>query len=231
MTVDHYATLRVNRSASVDEIKRAYRRCALQCHPDHNGGSCEEFQRLQEAYVVLSDPVARKLYDAETSWRWCAGSGAAACFRRADTSPAPPRAPPEGPRPPPRRRPSAPPQPPPSDGAPPPPPRRRAQGGGGHSSDDFHFTWPEPRRRIIRSYPLRDSDVKELHEQMKRDLWAASFVGAAGPVLNGFQSAERVCQRHAAAVAQQRLREEEAGDMLEQLRCFQGGGHIGADRL
>jgi curved DNA-binding protein len=59
---DHYQTLGVNRTASDDEIKRAYRRLASQHHPD-KGGDKERFQEIQEAYSVLSDPAQRQQYD------------------------------------------------------------------------------------------------------------------------------------------------------------------------
>jgi len=59
---DHYATLGVNRGASDAEIKRAYRRMASQHHPD-KGGSTEQFQAIEEAYRVLSDPTTRQDYD------------------------------------------------------------------------------------------------------------------------------------------------------------------------
>jgi DnaJ-class molecular chaperone len=59
---DHYSTLGVARGASEAEIKRAYRRLASQHHPD-KGGSTEQFQTIEEAYRVLSDPAARQEYD------------------------------------------------------------------------------------------------------------------------------------------------------------------------
>jgi curved DNA-binding protein len=61
--MDHYQTLGVAKNATSDEIKRAYRKLASQHHPD-KGGSTETFQRLEEAYRVLSDPVSRQHYDA-----------------------------------------------------------------------------------------------------------------------------------------------------------------------
>jgi DnaJ-class molecular chaperone len=59
---DHYSTLGVNRNASESEIKRAYRKLASQHHPD-KGGSTEQFQAIEEAYRVLSDPTSRQEYD------------------------------------------------------------------------------------------------------------------------------------------------------------------------
>lgn len=59
---DHYATLGVERSASPDDIKKAYRRLASQHHPD-KGGDTARFQQIQSAYEVLSDPARRAEYD------------------------------------------------------------------------------------------------------------------------------------------------------------------------
>lgn len=59
----HYEVLGVSRTASDDEIKRAYRRLALQYHPDKNGGDDTMFKRISEAYQILSDPAKRAEYD------------------------------------------------------------------------------------------------------------------------------------------------------------------------
>ena len=59
---DHYQTLGVDRSASEDEIKRAYRKLASQHHPD-KGGDKAKFQEVQGAYDTLSDPQKRAQYD------------------------------------------------------------------------------------------------------------------------------------------------------------------------
>ena len=59
---DYYATLGIGRGASDAEIKRAYRRLASQHHPD-KGGDTARFQAVEEAYRILSDPVARQEYD------------------------------------------------------------------------------------------------------------------------------------------------------------------------
>jgi molecular chaperone DnaJ len=70
---DYYAVLGVERTAGVGQLRRAYRMLALQFHPDRAGiQSTEVFQRIAEAYSVLSDAAARASYDqrlraAETS--------------------------------------------------------------------------------------------------------------------------------------------------------------------
>src|SRR3954464_5357154 len=62
---DYYKTLGVDRKASQDEIKKAYRKLARQYHPDTNkaAGAEERFKAISEAYDVLSDPEKRKKYD------------------------------------------------------------------------------------------------------------------------------------------------------------------------
>ena len=62
---DYYDLLGVPRDASVDDIKKAYRKLALQYHPDRNkeAGAEERFKEISEAYAVLSDAEKRKTYD------------------------------------------------------------------------------------------------------------------------------------------------------------------------
>jgi len=59
---DHYQTLGVDKNASADDIKRAYRKLASQHHPD-KGGDTRKFQEVEEAYRILSNPESRAQYD------------------------------------------------------------------------------------------------------------------------------------------------------------------------
>ena len=64
--IDYYETLGISKESSPDEIKKAYRKKALQFHPDRNPGDAEaerNFKSAAEAYEVLSDPEKRKIYD------------------------------------------------------------------------------------------------------------------------------------------------------------------------
>lgn len=60
--MDHYSVLGVTKTATPDEIKKAYRKLASQHHPD-KGGDTAKFQQIQEAYAVLSDPEKKAQYD------------------------------------------------------------------------------------------------------------------------------------------------------------------------
>ena len=60
--MDYYQTLGVNRTASDTEIKAAYRKLAMQYHPDR-GGDSQRFSQINEAYEVLKDPQRRAQYD------------------------------------------------------------------------------------------------------------------------------------------------------------------------
>lgn len=72
-----YATLGVQPDATLDEIKRAYRRATMKWHPDRNPGREAEayaaFQEIREAYAILSDAEQRRVYDevfAQEMQRW-----------------------------------------------------------------------------------------------------------------------------------------------------------------
>lgn len=63
---DYYKTLGVERKASTDDIRKAYRKLAMQYHPDKNPGDKkaeDKFKEINEAYQVLSDEQKRARYD------------------------------------------------------------------------------------------------------------------------------------------------------------------------
>ena len=62
---DYYEVLGIPQEATLEEIKRAFRRLAFQYHPDHNreDGAGEKFKEINEAYEMLSDPEKRAIYD------------------------------------------------------------------------------------------------------------------------------------------------------------------------
>lgn len=66
MKRDYYEVLNISRSASQDEVKKAYRKLAMQYHPDKNPGDKqaeEKFKEVSEAYEILKDPQKRQQYD------------------------------------------------------------------------------------------------------------------------------------------------------------------------
>ena len=78
---DYYHVLGVERSASADDVRKAYRKLAMQYHPDRNPGDKqaeERFKEINEAYQVLSDPQKRARYDqlgsAYSNWQQRGGS-------------------------------------------------------------------------------------------------------------------------------------------------------------
>src|ERR671930_1384470 len=73
-----YESLGVSKTASQDEIKKAYRKLVRQYHPDKNPGDAaaeERFKEVQAAYDVLSDPEKRKQYDRFGSMNGRPGPG------------------------------------------------------------------------------------------------------------------------------------------------------------
>lgn len=85
-----YATLGVQPDATLDEIKRAYRRATMKWHPDRNLGREAEayaaFQEIREAYAILSDAEQRRVYDdvfAQETQRWQAERDAQEAQERA----------------------------------------------------------------------------------------------------------------------------------------------------
>lgn len=83
---DYYKILGVQKSASQDEIKKAFRKLALEHHPDKNGGKDEKFKEINQAYSVLSDAKKRQHYDTYGSEGPSHGGGAGQGFGGFDFS-------------------------------------------------------------------------------------------------------------------------------------------------
>jgi curved DNA-binding protein len=68
--MDYYSILGVPRTATQDEIKKAYRKLAMANHPDRPDGDEEKFKQINEAHDVLSDPQKRSNYDNPQTVNW-----------------------------------------------------------------------------------------------------------------------------------------------------------------
>lgn len=64
MTKDYYAVLGIDRKATKDDIKKAFRKLAQKHHPDKKGGDEDKFKEITEAYSILSDEKKRREYDS-----------------------------------------------------------------------------------------------------------------------------------------------------------------------
>ncbi len=78
---DYYDILGVGKNASIEEIKKAYRKLALEWHPDRNKSpqATEKFKEINEAYEVLSNPQKRQAYDQFGHAAFTPGGGAEYC--------------------------------------------------------------------------------------------------------------------------------------------------------
>ena len=61
---NYYDLLKISKEADSDEIKKAYRKAALEHHPD-KGGTDQMFHAIKDAYDILSDPIKKRNYDKD----------------------------------------------------------------------------------------------------------------------------------------------------------------------
>jgi molecular chaperone DnaJ len=84
MSQDFYELLGVSRTAGADDIKKAYRKLAMQYHPDRNGGNAEaerKFKDINHAYDILKDPEKRAAYDRYGAAAFEGGAGPGGPFQ------------------------------------------------------------------------------------------------------------------------------------------------------
>ena len=67
--MSHYNVLSVSTNASVEEIKKAFRKLVIDTHPDKNKGRQNEFIAIKRAWEILSNPERRKIYDAKLEFQ------------------------------------------------------------------------------------------------------------------------------------------------------------------
>lgn len=68
--MSYYDCLGISKTASQDEIKKAFRKKSLQCHPDKPNGDAEKFKKINEAYQTLSDKQKKRIYDMQQNGRF-----------------------------------------------------------------------------------------------------------------------------------------------------------------